>query len=331
MKVGLKDFLTGEVLDEITNLYDLDSSTIKEIDTWANFIFEAKKSDKSYILRISHSSYRTIYQIKAEIEWIDFLEKKGVPVAIPILSVNNQFVEEITLEDSTSFFTTLFVKVPGETIATNHSLMTPTVIEKWGSILGRLHSLTKEYEPKSSIKRKHWYEKPEIANIDETLTDYPIILEKAKKHISYIKSLPKDQDTYGLIHYDLHEVNLLVDGEDITVIDFDDCQYDYLAADFSSIFFQLVWRFHTAEKSREAVAKEFYPQFMKGYLKEYPLSEFWISKIPDFLQVRHFFLFCNAVIEQQVEFDEWTENIINQWIPMLEEDKAWIDFDFKLN
>ncbi len=331
MKIGLKDFLTDEIFSEIATLYDLDSSTIEEIDTWANFIFEAKRSDKSYILRISHSSYRTRDQIKAEIEWIDFLEKKDVRVAMPILSMNNQFVEEISLEDSTSFYTTLFLKVPGETIANNHVLMTPAVIEKWGSILGRLHSLTKEYEPKSSIKRKHWYEKPEIVNINETLADYPVILEKAKKHIAYIKSLPKDQDTYGLIHYDLHEVNLLVDGEDITVIDFDDCQYDYLIADFSSIFFQLVWRFHTAEKSRETVVKEFYPQFMKGYLKEHPLSEFWISKISDFLQLRHIFLFCNALMELKIEYDEFLENVINWWIPMLEEDKLWIDFDFNLN
>ena len=41
------------------------------------------------------------------------------------------------------------------------------------------------------------------------------ILEKTKRHIAYIRSLPKTEDTYGLIHYDLHEVNLLVEGEKI--------------------------------------------------------------------------------------------------------------------
>ncbi len=79
MKIGLKEFLTDEVLDKIASLYNLNPSTIKEIDTWANFIFEAKRSEKSYILRISHSSYRTTDQIKAEIEWIDYLEKKTLP------------------------------------------------------------------------------------------------------------------------------------------------------------------------------------------------------------------------------------------------------------
>lgn len=335
MKAGLKHFITDEFLGKIAIIYKLNPSTIKEIDSWENFIFEADSSDtspiaQSYILRISHSSYRELDQIKAEIEWIDFLKTKELPVTTPVLSEKGQYIEEISLADSTSFYATLFVKVPGETIATNHALMTPPVIEKWGSILGKLHTLTKEYKPKSSIARKHWYEQPEIADMENLLTDYPVILAKAKKHIAYIKSLPKDENTYGLIHYDLHEVNLLVDGENITVIDFDDSQYDYLVADFSSLFFQLVWRFHTAERSREEVVKEFYPQFMKGYLKEHPLSEFWISKIPDFLQLRHFVLFCNCIKELKEEYDEFLEQVVNWWVPMLEQDTPWIDFDFRL-
>ncbi|MHA2277430.1 MAG: phosphotransferase enzyme family protein [Candidatus Kariarchaeaceae archaeon] len=322
--------MSDSVLEEIVTRYNFDQASLKEIDTWENFIFEAKKSDIAYIIRIAHSSYRSIGQIKAEIDWIYFLKNEKMPVADPVLSVNNQFVEEVKVNDS-SFFTTVFVKAPGDTIATNPSLMTPPVIEKWGGILGKFHKLTMKYIPQVSEKRGQWDSQPEIANIQDLLADHPKILEKAKIHIAYIRSLPQNKDTYGLIHYDLHEVNILVEGENLTVIDFDDSQYDYLVSDFGSIFFQLAWRFHNNERTREDVIREFYPQFMKGYLREYPLSDYWIERIPDFLKLRHFVLFCTLVVEEKIESTEWGKKIIDWWIPMLENDEPWIDFDFKLS
>jgi Ser/Thr protein kinase RdoA (MazF antagonist) len=330
LKVGLKDLLTDEVLREIGSRYDLELSSIKEIDTFENFIYEAKRLDKSVILRISHSSYRDINQIQAEIDWIDFLKQKGMPVVQPLKSKSNIFVEEIKLKDS-SFYTTLFEKIEGESGEKNRSLLTSDIIHKWGSILGRMHVLTKAYQPNPQYMRKQWDEQPEIVNIDEILADYPIILDKSQKLIKEIQSLPKDENSFGLVHYDLHESNIIIDGENITAIDFDDSLYDWFASDIAVIFFQVAWRFFSKDKSREEVIDEIYPIFMKGYLQTHQIDEFWINKIPDFLKLRHITLFCTLIIEQKIEYDDWAQKIIDWWVPMLEQDTPWINFDFSLN
>ena len=51
----------------------------------------------------------------------------------------------------------------------------------------------------------------------------------AEDLLGVIKALPKDRDSYGLVHADLGPTNYLIDGERINVFDFDDCAYTWFA------------------------------------------------------------------------------------------------------
>ena len=44
----------------------------------------------------------------------------------------------------------------------------------------------------------------------------------------------KKPDRYGLIHSDLNINNILVDGDQVKILDFDDCGYGWLLFDFST-------------------------------------------------------------------------------------------------
>jgi Ser/Thr protein kinase RdoA (MazF antagonist) len=56
----------------------------------------------------------------------------------------------------------------------------------------------------------------------------------AQRIIRKLKTYGKSRDTYFLIHSDLHTGNLLVNGNDVTVIDFDDCGYGWFLYDLAA-------------------------------------------------------------------------------------------------
>jgi Ser/Thr protein kinase RdoA (MazF antagonist) len=87
----------------------------------------------------------------------------------------------------------------------------------------------------------------------------------------------KQPAQYGMIHADLHPDNLLVDGETLTVIDFDDCGFGWHAYDIAVALFQVQH------------APDFEPlqtAFLRGYRTRRALADETVALIPMFLLVR---------------------------------------------
>ena len=61
------------------------------------------------------------------------------------------------------------------------------------------------------------------------------ILENCDRTLEFFSStFPKDKAHYGLIHGDLRLANLLIDGEKLAVIDFDDCGFSWFGLDLAN-------------------------------------------------------------------------------------------------
>jgi Ser/Thr protein kinase RdoA (MazF antagonist) len=162
-------------------------------------------------------------------------------------------------------------------------------------------------------------------NLDQTLNEFPAILRIAEDILSEVNALPRSRDIYGLIHQDLHESNLIINNDLLTIIDFDDSIYSWYIDDIAIIMFHFAWRFQSAEKSRDQVISEFYPIFMRGYRSIRSLSEEWINLISLFVRLRHIRLFCTLAFELNIREDEWSRTILNTWIPFLQQKLEWID------
>ena len=49
-----------------------------------------------------------------------------------------------------------------------------------------------------------------------------------------LAEIGESSDHFGLVHADLRLANLLIDGEQLTVIDFDDCGFSWYLYDFAA-------------------------------------------------------------------------------------------------
>ncbi len=73
--------------------------------------------------------------------------------------------------------------------------------------------------------------------MSENIKTFPTVNKIAEDLLKEIETLPKDKDSYGLIHNDLHPGNFLIDGERIHLIDFDGCMYSWYAFDIGNALY----------------------------------------------------------------------------------------------
>ena len=324
MKSDIENLFTIEILNEAIKLFDLDKEKTVKINSFESFIFESVWNGTPCILRITHSSHRNIKQINGELDWINYLNDNGAPVCKAFPSENGNFVEKIGHDDSSFFLAVIFRKAEGLFLDKNKQLLTDSLIVNWGKVVGKLHRLTKDYTPsiKDSI-RPIWSDY--VTNIEEYLSDDSLALQRSKEIVNKLHSLPKDRDSYGLIHYDIHQANFLINNEgEITLFDFDDSEYSWFVADFAVILFNLIWFYLDDKKKKDEFANEFLIKFLEGYNQENNLSTWWLNKIPDFIRMRHILLYAVMKREYKITRDKWFEKYLKKWKPMIEKDIPYI-------
>ena len=118
--------------------------------------------------------------------------------------------------------------------------------------------------------------------------DWTPALARYEALIRRVEALPRGRDDYGLIHFDAHGGNFFVDGDAITLFDFDDCAYNWLANDIAMVLFYHV----TNADDPEGAAAAFLPHFLRGYRAENELNPAWAALIHDFMTMRELDLYA---------------------------------------
>ncbi|HET7615749.1 MAG TPA: phosphotransferase, partial [Bacillales bacterium] len=218
MKRHAHNAFSDQILTEFASRYGAAVKSLKNLGGFENFVYEFENGGKFYILRITHGSHRSPDQIYSEVHWIRFLSDQGVSVSRPILSVNGKLVEEYGSGES-DFSAVLFEKAAGNLAGENE--WKEPLFRKMGRMTGKMHSLTKRYEPDSGKKRLDWL---------ETMDDALKVCgdgtgQKLRSLREHFLQLPQGKDEYGLIHDDFHRGNFFINDGDITLFDFDDCKY----------------------------------------------------------------------------------------------------------
>jgi len=272
----------GVAVDQLTKLHD--SMKIDQSRTFIEkSLYEYKRGGKSFILRLTVPEYVDFEFIKGEVDWTNYLADNDVHVPRVIPSQRGKLVEVIEAEDS-SLAAVAFEKVKGRRIDFgNAGEWNTKLFERYGKTMGRIHALTKRYEPEDrSLSRMEWHEQ-EWFDIDAHLPGSESLARK-KCHdlIRMTHTLPRDTSSYGLIHGDAHPWNLLVHKGDLIVTDFDFCEYNWFVSDTAvALFYALMAPIEGMDKV--SFARCFMENFIRGYKKENSIEGYWMKQIPTFL------------------------------------------------
>lgn len=284
-----------DVLEPAARLFGTSKEQLSKFDDYegcANLVYQFTHSDQPHVLRISYRSDRPMELIQAELHFVNYLADNGMRVSRPIPSEAGNWVEAIPAA-GIPFMAVAFVKGRGIRVPDNgyryrEGVPIEEYFQNWGAALGQLHRLTKTYQPQSeSVRRPDWFTWEYYSGFPygERL---PVIQKKYDGLIAELHALPKDVDSYGLIHNDFNDGNFTVDYDngDITVFDFDDSCYFWFMYDIACAWEGGIGRTRSRPLAeRRDFMDRYMEQVMTGYNRENTLSGKWLDRLPLFLRV----------------------------------------------
>ncbi|XRG79091.1 phosphotransferase [Rossellomorea sp. GAMAL-10_SWC] len=238
---------------------------------------------------------KTKEMVLQEIDFINFLHMQGVKV--PRADRN--------LREEDGRVITYFEYIDGEQIdVTNPNHWNKPLFEQWGKKLGKMHSLAKKYKL-SEVHRPAWSHKSvDVFGIRDQLV--PNMKEFYDKHMEKLLQFQVTSDTFGIIHNDFHLGNIILVGNTLFTIDFDDCAFNWFAQDFATAFYHAYWQQNSFNKVSEQFIETFMVNFFKGYKLENLLHHDIVKQIPIFLKLREIFL-------HHLFVQKWGMNRLEEW------------------
>lgn len=238
------------------------------------------KCDNAYILRIVECCSSLMGQVIAEMDWLCYLAEKGVSVSVPLRACNGDLAL-LSEENGETQIICAYTRVKGKLWDKNDpKLWNERIFYNWGKVMGDMHRITKDYRPAEGREKR-----PEFSSIIlDTVKAFPSVNRVAEEVLAEIESLPKDRESYGLIHYDLNPSNFMIDGERINVFDFADCAYAWYALDMGCALTVGLWMGRCNDAGYDFTNK-IIKHFLSGYLSANALEDFWLTKIPLFMKL----------------------------------------------
>ncbi len=266
----------SHLVDEIVRYWEHDAGRPKYWRASANFVFFFKKAGRDHVLRFNRATERIAQAIEAEIDFVNALADMGLRVARPVRSKAGYYVER-TPTSQGMFYAAVFEALPGEQLELEE--LTPDQFARWGQTLGEFHNAATQYtQPGRPTWQNH------LAWVDETLPFGETIVQQALERLrEELSQLPKNQQNFGLIHYDFELDNLIWDGEQFGIIDFDDSAWYWFVADIalalSDLFGDCASKVDFQNKS--------YLRFIEGYRRVRQIEQAELDRIPLFMQLDH--------------------------------------------
>lgn len=314
------------ILNEAAGRFGTNINSLHELDGFENFMFEFPRGGGEFILRIAHSSRRSEALILGEVDWIHYLADRGVQAARAIRSENGRIAEAVDDGFGDQFLATAFIKADG--VPPREAGWSPGLYLTYGRLLGRMHALSKQYQlPVPDWKRPEWDDHL-FQDIERNLpASEKNALDKYEQILEHVSGLPKNPSAYGLIHFDAHGGNMLVDHSgEITLFDFDDCLYNWFINDIAIVLFYIT----LFKENQKAFVNDFLKHFLSGYYQENQLDPVWFKEIPYFLKMREIDLY--AVIHRSFDVenleDPWNIRYMQDRKFRIENDVPVVDFDF---
>jgi Ser/Thr protein kinase RdoA (MazF antagonist) len=246
------------------------------------------------VLRVHRGGYHSDAELDSEFVWMRALEAAGISVPRVIRSRRGRDFEVIELpaRNGTRQID-VFEWIDGRQLGSveggiaGDSADIVTQYRTIGAIAARMHNHALEWQCPSDFRRHAWDaeglvgEEPfwgRFWELDGLTPGQKSLFVRARARISQgLAAYGMTPDRYGLIHADLVPENVLIDGNRVRVIDFDDAGFGWHLFELAtSLYFLTADAIYTT--AREAL--------IQGYRSEREMSDETLAWLPLFLAAR---------------------------------------------
>lgn len=190
------------------------------------------------VLRLHRPGYQARSAIESELAWLAALRRDTtIPLPEPLPGRDGQLVQQL----DAARFGVLFAYLPGRE---------PSAADDLGdlfAVLGRYaalaHAQSRNYVPPPGFARQLW-SAGAVLDADGLWGDWraapgvvpfrPVLDALDRRLRADLAAYGTGPDRFGLVHADMRLANLLVDGQRVALIDFDDCGFCWFMYDFAA-------------------------------------------------------------------------------------------------
>lgn len=220
--------MTLDLAHQAIALWDIAPTALELAAERENRVFRVTTNNGVFALRQHRGGYRTDAELRSELAWMAAVQSAGLSVPNPITAKDGAHLQ---LVNGAQF--DLLTWLPGRPLGqfgTPLELADPeSTFHKLGAAMARLHNISDDWTPPSDFTRPAWdadgllgdtplwgrfWENPTLAHGQKEL--FETFRTKARA------ALGEGAHDFGLIHADLLRENILINGTDLHLIDFDD-------------------------------------------------------------------------------------------------------------
>lgn len=302
--------------------FPVDAGELALVSMAENVTFKVtdRRDGRTYVLRLHRPGYHTLDELDSEQAWIRALADAGIDVPRAVSAHDGRGYVPVTIEATGERrFAGLARWTEGRLLSdvlaeTGDQAVVEDYFSQLGALTAAMHNQASAWQPPPGFRRHaldsdglmgmapHWgpfWEHRSLSAAERRL----LLDARARMHEKLMR-LRRDPSGYSLIHSDMHPGNILVDGDRLTVIDFDDAGFGWHQYDIA-----VVLTYWQSRPNAAAIERA----FLDGYQAVRPVPGAALAAVPMFRLIR--WMASIGWFHQRPELEPSV---------VLEERKAWV-------
>lgn len=209
-------------------------------------------AETRYAFRIHRPGYHTFEELVSEHEWTNALTRAGFSLPNAIPTTSGGFYVPVEVNGGT-LYAGLIEWIDGKSLYAMMQENPSTAflgssLEKLGQLMAKLHEHSRQWQPgKTFVRHKfdvdgffgespfwgRYWESPYVDKNQRAL-----LLTSQHTLVETLNTLGYASNVFGMIHADLHHDNLLLTGNEMHIIDFDDAGFGWYLYDIAVALFE---------------------------------------------------------------------------------------------
>lgn len=247
------------------------------------------------VLRVGRPGYRTRHAVRSELAFMDLFRREVAAAPAPIAGSDGQLVQQAKVGTGAApqRLLVLFTEAPGAPAGAAGS--TEPLFERLGAVAARAHLAAARWKPPAGFIRPRlvpdtilppagpWGDWRQAPGVDPAIS---VLLARAEALVRRrLARFGTAIDRFGLIHADIYGDNVLVDGDRLTIVDFDDCGFGWHLYDLAA---SLSWL------EARPIAEALRAAWLEGYRRVRPLPPADIAEAETLIMLRRLVLLAWA-------------------------------------
>ena len=302
--------------------FPIDASELTLISLSENVTFRVvdRRDGAAYVLRLHRPGYHTLGELVSERAWIGALAEAGVDVPMAVPARDGRDYVPVTIPATgEQRFAGLARWTEGRLLSdvlaeTSDDRVVEDYFAQLGAITAAMHLQASAWQPPPGFTRHaldsdglmgpapHWG--PFWEHRSLSAAERGLLLDVRDRLHERLAQLSRDPSAYSLIHADMHPGNILIAGDRLTVIDFDDAGFGWHAYDIAIVLTYWQSKPNAAEIERA---------FLRGYRATRPVPDEALAAVRMFRLVR--WMASIGWFHERPELEP---------SPVFEERKAWV-------